>query len=178
MVIARCSVRDRCNQNDRQHFVGNIIATIHVCRHGSPNVQGRGHFLLVPETLAPQHNWSSLKYIIVRNTTSENTFWSEHTRYNCFSRWPMITSITPLGIQYCLSLFSSQDYLSFSFPITHFSWLFSFYYMWKFCERLLWLHIIYLLQLTLVLYIIFNCRRSFQDIKKYIESFTALFMCL
>lgn len=42
LIIARCSVRDRCNQNDRQHFVGNVLAPIHVRGHGSANVQGRG----------------------------------------------------------------------------------------------------------------------------------------
>lgn len=42
MIIARCSVRDRCNQNDRQHFVGHVIATVHVCGDGRANVQGRG----------------------------------------------------------------------------------------------------------------------------------------
>lgn len=38
-------MRDRCNQNDRQHFVGHIITTIYVRGHGRSNVQGRGLFL-------------------------------------------------------------------------------------------------------------------------------------
>jgi hypothetical protein len=53
MIIARCSVCDRCNQNDRQHIVGNIVAPIHVRRHGSANVQGRGLLVHHPEGLPP-----------------------------------------------------------------------------------------------------------------------------
>lgn len=68
MIIARCSVRDRCNQNDREHFVGNIIATIHVCRHGSPNVQGRGHFLRKTLKTTAKYN-----YLIFPNKKSRVT---------------------------------------------------------------------------------------------------------
>lgn len=38
-------MRDRCNKNDRQHFVGHIITTVYVRGHGRSNVQGRGLFL-------------------------------------------------------------------------------------------------------------------------------------
>lgn len=66
MIIARCSVRDRCHQNDRQHFVGNLIATVHVRCHGSPNVQGRGwlHYLQMA-FIAQRHNLLVLQTILV-----------------------------------------------------------------------------------------------------------------
>lgn len=49
MIIARCTVRDRCHQNNRQHIVGNIVTAIYVRGHGSPNVQGRGQILYPDE---------------------------------------------------------------------------------------------------------------------------------
>lgn len=45
LIVARCSMRDRCNQNDRQHFVGHVVTTVHVRGHGRSNVQGRGLIL-------------------------------------------------------------------------------------------------------------------------------------
>lgn len=34
-------MRDRCNKNDWQHFVGDKSPTVHVRCHGGANVQGR-----------------------------------------------------------------------------------------------------------------------------------------
>lgn len=34
-------MRDRCNKNDRQHFIGDKSSAIHVCGYGGANVQGR-----------------------------------------------------------------------------------------------------------------------------------------
>lgn len=34
-------MRDRCYKDDRKHFAGDQSTTVHVCRHGSANVQGR-----------------------------------------------------------------------------------------------------------------------------------------
>lgn len=61
MIIARCTMRDRCHQNDRQHIIGNIFTAIHVCCNGRANVQGRGqHF--TPQSLVPSRKFSLYRF--------------------------------------------------------------------------------------------------------------------
>lgn len=97
-------MRYRCYQNDWQHFVGNIIATVHVRSHGSPNVQGRGHFC--KHTLKAYHqsiNIFILTYL--SEITCDFTEWCETWRNNLICTNITLSSlhifkfpITPLGI--------------------------------------------------------------------------------
>lgn len=107
MIIARCTMRDRCHQNDRQHIIGYIITAIHVRCNGRANVQGRGQ-LYNPQSLASSRNF------LYRLKTTCVAICSENTRHCIINKnYP----VTPLGIfffyVYCLS-----PILSF---FTHFS---------------------------------------------------------
>lgn len=124
MIIARCSVRDRCNQNDREHFVGNIIATIHVRGHGSPNVQGRGHFFRTTLKDTIEYKISSFYPTIKSRVTTQSGVKTRQTMYKVpnFALTPShkskISVITPLGT---IAISPSPLSLRVLFSFTHFS---------------------------------------------------------
>lgn len=108
-------MRDRCNQNDWKHFVGNVLASIHVRGHGSANVQGRGHF----HHFYLEHRLPLGLYYLY-DCLYHRLEWN--TIYFIFK------SITPLGI-IIISISLQKLFLSitnfyFFFLTAHFSWFY------------------------------------------------------
>lgn len=168
LIIARCSMRDRCNQNDRQHFIGNVLTTVHVCRHGSANVQGRGHFEYYVARPIQHYAVCPLKYTI----TCANTVCIEYTDDFEFTSNPYCLRNSQLHlwvlnlIYFILSLFYSSLTL----------WLFIFPYLFLFRGFIFIIIFCFYLTLSLSICNLSNSEAYFIA-KPYIERYTDM-VCL